>query len=258
MNKVVQEHKTSDEKAYFIRNVTKINNPSEFFELIGKTGSTVKCTSDGMAINHNIDISPLAYNEIGSSVFYDKFNELKKISDLHKRVGENFASNVPAERQEEFKNALNELNDLPQEQRREATANLLREYAPNNPISEEDFNKAWTQAETDVSKGLNKVINDLAQGSAMNDKKGQIDNSIQKLEEINPDQMNEEQKKQLDALKDFKELKDLSEKKLNGTINSQEEVKLIEQVEKCSRHRKEYFFSSSKFTQDGRNSKWCV
>ena len=59
MKDMLDKHKSSDEKAYFIRNLNKIENPTEFFELIGKTSSSVLCTADGLLINNNIVISPL-------------------------------------------------------------------------------------------------------------------------------------------------------------------------------------------------------
>ena len=58
---VENQVKTSDEKAYMIRNLIQIENPTNFFELIKKTRTTVGFTADGLVINDKIDISPHQY-----------------------------------------------------------------------------------------------------------------------------------------------------------------------------------------------------
>ncbi|CAF1330200.1 unnamed protein product [Adineta steineri] len=78
MSKILQEHPTSDKKAYMIRNLNKIENHTEFFELIGKTKSSVICTADGLAINDKIDIAREAYNDIGKAMFTEKLNQIGK------------------------------------------------------------------------------------------------------------------------------------------------------------------------------------
>jgi hypothetical protein len=81
----------SDKKAYFIRSVNKIENHSEFFELVYQTKSNVVCTADGLVINNNIEISPLAYNEIGKQIFKDRLNSIKIANDnLANKIGHNF------------------------------------------------------------------------------------------------------------------------------------------------------------------------
>lgn len=222
MTDMLANHKSSDEKAYFIRNLNKIENPTEFFELIGKTSSSVVCTADGLSINNNIVISPLAYNEICRAVFNDKLNQLLKFNDLPKRVGAEFMNEIPPEKQEEFKKGLEKIKDLPKNEQKEATKTLINQHSGQNKT--ESFDSSWDNARNTLNetnkKSINCLIDELGTGANQSE--------------------------------DFESLKSLSEKKINDTITPEEEVQLNQQMEKCSKHRKEYFFSSSQgeYTND--------
>jgi hypothetical protein len=73
----------SDEKAYCIRNVTRIEKPSEFFELLEKTASKVKFSADGLAINDTICTASEEFN----SIFKRAFNfRLKEIARMDQKI----------------------------------------------------------------------------------------------------------------------------------------------------------------------------
>jgi hypothetical protein len=89
-------------------------------------------------------------------VFNDRVNNLENANDVHKRVGERFYEQIEdPERREQFKNRLNEFNKMSNEDRKTATANLIKEFSPNNTLNDDAFNKAWNKAEENVSNASN-------------------------------------------------------------------------------------------------------
>ena len=229
MEKILNDHKTSDEKAYFIRNVNKIENPTEFFELIGKTSSTIRCTADGIAINDKIDISPESYNSIGKSVFDQKLNQLIKCTDMANSVGEDFLPDVPEDRRDEFKRRLEEASKLPQDQQKSETKKIIDEFSTGsqeetrnkrqqqefNKARDDKFNKNWKKAEKSFNDQFKEMIKTFDEG-------------------INSEH------------EDYNDLVDLSKKKIDGTITGPEQQKLDNIVKEGSKLRKEHFFESSK------------
>ena len=221
MEKMLKDnHKTSDEKAYFIRNVNQIENPTEFFELIGKTKSSVKCTADGLNINDKIDISPLAYNEIGSASFNEKINEIANYSNIPEKVGEELEIEIPEEKRTEYKNRLDAIKnngDLTPEQKKAATKNLVNEMAGKDLTDR--FDKTWNTCQKKLDDTIEHMFNPekgLNQG---------IEDPVQK--------------------QDFARLKELTIKKVNGTITEGEQLELDNKNKECARHRKEYLFRST-------------
>ncbi|UJR11289.1 hypothetical protein I4U23_015470 [Adineta vaga] len=227
MSKMLKEHETSDKKAYMIRNLNKIENRTEFFELIGKTKSSVVCTADGLAINDKIDIAPEAYNDIGKAVFTEKLNLIGKARDgfVHKKVMEEFDKFIPAENKEQFEAKLKDIENLPKEKQEEAIRNLVGKLGIAGGPTQEQFNNSWktvkTACEEKFNQNVEKMIGNLKEGSTGEENR--------------------------DATKeaDFKELEELAKKQLHGTITLEEQEKLQKQLVKCSNHRKEYFFKSS-------------
>ncbi len=216
---MLEKHETSDEKAYLIRNVNKIENPTEFFELISKTSSTVICTADGLVVNHNIELSPLAYNEIGKQMFNDRLNQISN-ADLANNVGVDFSEEIPVDKREKFRTELDEIKKLPYAKRKAATQELINEFSGGDDTKIKDlnqkFNEKWDKAQKELNGSLNKLITDFSQD------------------------VTDEAKE-----KDFHKLRELAIKRIEGTITLDERNEL-EKAAACSRHRKEYFFESSK------------
>jgi Skp family chaperone for outer membrane proteins len=227
MSKMLKEHSTSDEKAYMIRNLNKIENRTEFFELIGKTKSSVTCTADGLAINNMIDIAPEAYNDIGKAVFTEKLNLIGKARDgfLHEKVMEEFDKYISPEKREEFEAKLKSIENLPREKQEEAMKKLVKDFATTGSPTQKQLNDSWKTVETACEQKFNKNVEDMIG----NLKEGSTGDAAR-------DKIKED---------DFKELNELAKKQLHGTITPEEQEKLKKQLEKCSSHRKEYFFKSS-------------
>jgi hypothetical protein len=215
----LKNHKSSDEKAYFIRNVQKIDDPSEFFELIHKTGSTVICTADGIAVNGNIDMSPLNYNEMFKSAFNIQMDTLAK-TNIVDDVAKDFIKDVPESKQAMFEESLKEIAKLPYEKQAEATINLLKDSIDDPTDILLDFNTKLKNAEETLNGTISEMLNEsqLGQGQSAN-------------------------------RSDFNELEQLAKKKVYNTITEEETSKLQEYLEKCAKHRKEYFLNSSKFNE---------
>ena len=213
---------TSDDKAYMIRNLNRIKDPTEFFELIKKTGSTVGFKADGLTVNDKIDIPPEAYSEIGNAVFADKMNQITKhgAGALHEKLVEQFSRLVPEDQREAFQKGLEDVEKLPADQRKAAMKHHVNKFCNGANPSETAFDDAWKAADdafkSDVKKQIDKAVNGLSQGS------------------------NDPGKKQ-----DFEEVQKLMTKQAEGTITLEEQKQLQEQIQKCSHHRKEYFFKSS-------------
>ena len=222
MSKMVKEHATSDQKAYTIRNLNKIENPSEFFELINKTGSDVTCTADGIVVNNAIDIASEAYNEIGKVVFQDRLTQITRYqkSALHESLRQEFGQYIPSERKEDFETRLKDIESYSSNERRTEMRNLVEEFNGNASVTGEAFDTSWNKVEgalqSNIDKQITKMINNLQQGSTGVEQK-----------------------------KDFDDLKKLATKKINSGITAEEKQQLEQLADKCSQHRKQHFFQSS-------------
>ncbi|CAF1263281.1 unnamed protein product [Didymodactylos carnosus] len=227
MSKMLREHSTSDKKAYMIRNLNKIENRTEFFELIGKTISSVTCTADGLAINDKIDIAPEAYNDIGKAVFTEKLNQIGKARDgfLHDKVMKEFDKYISRDTREEFEAELKKIENLPREKQEEAVKKLVSRFGTAGGPTQEQFNDSWKTVKTACEEKFNENVKNMIG----NLKKGSTGDAAR-------DTIKED---------DFKELEELAKKQLHGTITPEEQEKLQKQLERCSSHRKEYFFKSS-------------
>lgn len=213
MKKMVDQNETSDKKAYMIRNVNQIKNPTEFFELAGKTASDVKFTADGMVFNGNIEISPKMYNQIGTTFFSEKLDQMSKT-----HPGDIIEETVPEGKKAEFKKGMEEVKKLPPEQQQEATKKLIGELR-GSPFSESEsrkFDAIYEQVKSEIKSSIDKLVEDFREGTT-------------------PDQQ-----------KDFDRLKELNQKQFDGTLTPDERQQLDEQMAKCARHRKEYFMNSAK------------
>lgn len=211
----------SDQKAYMIRNLNRIKDPTEFFELIKKTKSDVRFTADGLAVNDKIDISPAAYNDIGDAVFIDKTNQNKKYANgiFAREIKTQFDPHVLVERREAFHKGLDDIAMLPAHERETALKNFLKLHLDGD-LPDQTFNDAWEEADT----------------AFKNDVKKQIDNAVEGLQQgIKEPEQNG----------DFDKINELMTKEANGSITLEEKENLQEQMKKCSRHRKEYIFQSS-------------
>lgn len=219
----MEKHSDStDKKAYLIRNLNRIEDRTEFFELIRSTDSKVTCTPDGLSINDKITIAPEAYSQIGKSVFNDKIQQISEYqkSDFTKQLTKQFNSSVPADRREEFQNRLKEVQNLPEDQQRAEVRRIVNELRGNGPaLGDQQFENSWNTAATkcqqDVNTEITNLVNNLKEGTGEN------------------------------AQEDFNRLKNLAVRKLEGTITDNEQKQLQEQVDKCSRHRKENFFQTT-------------
>ncbi|CAM4827068.1 unnamed protein product [Rotaria magnacalcarata] len=231
MSRMLAEHSTSDQKAYMIRNLNKIENPTEFFELIRKTRSTVTCTADGLTVNNMIDISPLSYNDIGKAVFIEKFNQISKSESaaLHSSFMDEFDQYIPDENKENFESRLENIKTLPVEQQRETMRNLVNELTAGGGPPQEAFDASWNRAQTayrdNLDQQVNEMIGHLQQGSTG---PGQED--------------------------DFTQLGDLARRQMHGVATPEEQKELQQQLDKCTNHRKEYFFKSSAIHRDDANN----
>lgn len=215
--------KTSDQKAYMIRNLIQIEDPTEFFELIKKTGSTVRFTADGLNVNDKIDISPRAYNDIGKTVLLDKLNQIKIYANgaLHDGLTEEFSKYVPEERREQFEQGLKRIEKLPANERKAALQRHINEYTnENNRPSQDQFDKAWEKVDKKVNDNIKHQILKETKGLQQGCEEGQKAADFEKLRE--------------DMFKD-----------INGTLGPNENDQFQDQIKKCAQHRKEYFFSSS-------------
>ena len=161
---MMAEHSSSsDEKAYLIRNLNQIEDRTEFFELIKKTGSEVKCTADGLSIDDKHPISPRSYNEIGRAVLLDKLNQIEqsKESILHKNLMNQFENEVPAQNREEFERRLEDIKSLPADQQKEAIKQLIVELKDADKLDDQRFNAAWSQVQegcdTDMDEQMAKI-----------------------------------------------------------------------------------------------------
>jgi hypothetical protein len=201
----------------YICNVIQIKDPIEFFELIVETNSTIKCTADGLTINNNIDISPLAYNMIGVAAFENSINQLKLIC-MPNIVHKSFGAYVPKDRQKEFLERLKQAKQLPVANQKEEVKKIIKEFSTDD-LDEKKFDKLWEKAEVQRNRKIEKVFKDFSEGN-------NSENHTNKA--------------------DFEELKSLYKKKLSGeSLTQEEQLRLDEQRKKCTRHRKGYFFESS-------------
>ena len=222
MSKMLKEHASSDQKAYMIRNLNKIENPSEFFELIKKTGSDVTCTADGIVVNNAIDIASEAYNEIGKVVFQDRLEQITRYrkSALHEILMQEFDQYIPPDEVKDFEKRLKDIESYSPDVRENEMRKLVEEFNGNASVTGEAFDVSWNKDErafrTDMDKQINKMINNLQQGST-----GAEQN------------------------RDFDDLKKLATKQIKNTIRPEEKQELEQLADKCSRHRKQNFFRSS-------------
>lgn len=278
MTATMEAHSQPGQKIFLIRNLKKLHNPTEFFELIKKTGSTVVCTADGMAINNQIDILPEAYNDIGKAVYQDRMGQFKEYekSMFQKRMMEKFAKNVPTDKVKEFEEKLAKIKNLPASERKEATRKLVQNYATNANAQGPTFDNSWKDAmgsvQTDVNGEFDKMLKQFKQGTSL----GKLEKDFEKIEQdfkkqeskfMQQKQPTAQQTQQYNTQKtdfqekerqflqqkanlqqqqnDFDEMEKLGKMKLHGTITPEDEQRLNQYVDKCSRHRKEYFFQTS-------------
>lgn len=214
MKKMVGQNETSDEKAYMIRNVNQIKNPTEFFELASKTATDVKFTADGMVFNGNIQMSPLMYNQIGTTFFSEKIDQISKLNP-----GETFEGEVPEGKRAEFKKGMEDVKKLPPEEQKEATKKLIGELRGGelNERESQEFDAKYEKAKSDIKSSIDTLVEEFGEGTTPEQKA------------------------------DFDKLKELNQKRADGvTLSPDEQRQLDEQMAKCARHRKEYFMSSSK------------
>ena len=220
---VENQGKTSDQKAYMIRNLIQIEDRTEFFELIKKTGSTVGFTADGLNVNDWIGIPSRAYNDIGKTVLLDKLNQIKIYANgaLHDGFTEGFSRYIPEEKREQFEQGLKKIEKLSLNERKAALQKHINEYtSENDRPSQNQFDEAWDK--------VNKKVKDNIKYQILKETKG-----LQ--------QGCEEGRK----VADFEELREDMFKDINGTLRLDEKGQFQGQIKKCSQHRKEYFFSSS-------------
>ncbi|CAF4106818.1 unnamed protein product, partial [Adineta steineri] len=176
MSKILQEHPTSDKKVCMIRNLNKIENHTEFFELIGKTKSSVICTADGLAINDKIDIAREAYNDIGKAVFTEKLNQIGKARDgfLHEKVIEEFGKNISPDKKKEFEAKLKNIENLPREKQKELIRKLVSDFGTAGGPMQEQFNDSWKT----VKKACEEKFNQNVQKLTENLKKGSTGDAV--------------------------------------------------------------------------------
>jgi hypothetical protein len=167
-----------------------------------------------MAINSKLDISPEAYNQIGKNAFDSRINQIMNTSsNVSTQVGEGYIENVPEGQRENFRTRLEEIKNLPVDQQKDATRQLLRDFR----VEAQDFETNWDKARANLNKEFDKMFEDIGRAGTR------------------PEQR-----------QDFDRLKELSQKKIDGTITPEETIELNEKREQCAKHRKEYLFSSSK------------
>ncbi|CAF4413521.1 unnamed protein product, partial [Adineta steineri] len=151
-----------------IRNLTKIENHTALFELIGKTKSSVICTADGLAINDKIDIAREAYNDIDKAVFAEKLNQIGKARDgfLQEKVMKEFGKDISPDNIENFQTELINIKNLPGEQQEQAIRNLVRNFG--GP-TQEQFDNSWRTVEEACEEKFNqnvqKITENLKEGS---------------------------------------------------------------------------------------------
>lgn len=250
---MMAEHSgSSDERAYLIRNLNQIEDRTEFFELIQKTNSTVKCTADGLTINDKIDqLSPQAYNEIGRAAFQGKVNQLEnsKESITEKNISKQFRQSVPAAQREEFDRRLQEMENLPLDQRKQATRQLLAEINGAGNLNNEAFERKWAQVEAgyngDIDKQVKKALTELRAGGTQPEPE-EDPTRVATLERRETDGIiTEDERKELNKRRDFTRVKQLEIKKLNGTITDTEQQERDQRLHRYYQDRKEHFFQSS-------------
>jgi hypothetical protein len=260
MSSVLRDHNTendSDQRAYVIRNLNRIENRTEFFELVAKDKSTVKFNADRIAINSAIDISPENYNNICKSVFIDGLNKMNafKNQNSSKIIQNKFLEKIPVEDKENFQNELKEIEKLPLAEQKDA----LKKILPG--MSDQDFNQTWESTESEITKNIKEDSQKLIKNLKAGVLESSIESSFEEVSKLppanqkaefrrlNPRMSDEEIEKSWNkkkAFDNFKKLEDLTEKSINGTITDNEKAELKNVMDECSRHRKENFFSSSK------------
>ena len=252
----MKEHKTSDEKAYMIRSLNKIENRTEFFELINK--NRITCTPDGLNVDNNIDIAPEAYNQIGTSVVKDRLVQIERYKEaaFEKSMAKELSEGIPTERRDAFNERMKTVMELPSEERKEAMRQVIREFRGEQAVQGDQFDRKWTRveenAQADVRKQVNKMVNNM-EAKFQDDRERQaFERRIREYEQREANNtITPEERQELQRRRDFEELKNLSQRKVDGTILPEEEERLKNQIEKCARHRKEHFFQSSADHREG-------
>lgn len=267
MSKMMIAHATSHEKVYMVKSLEKIENRTEFFELISKTGTIVSCTSNGLNVDNNIHIAPEAYNQIGTAVIKDKLVQIKKYNTTAwaKIIIKEFSKNLPSAKGSKFNERLRPIMELPFDKRKQAIKEVLREINGDKSVKGDLFDKAWEKikrdAENDVDKQITKMIKNMKGDFENLSERKAFKIRIQELQVKLNDKtitMEEEQELQrrlqelenrnnfeVERERDFDELKRLCKKKVSDEITYTEEENLATQIKKCARHRKEHFFKSS-------------
>ncbi|KAE9548231.1 hypothetical protein FO519_008556, partial [Halicephalobus sp. NKZ332] len=209
---MASEYKTMDEKAYFIRNVRQVDDPTMFFEAISKSEATVRCTADGLVVSpecaSEIKLHARAYNQIGD--YTGKIEEIKK--DQIRAVSDKYSEQIPSDQQGEFKKDLENIASKDIKERPEAIKKLFTEkYGIDNV----NTNEVQNTMNVRVDKALSEKI---------------------KI----PEEMSDDAKTDLDNLRKLKA------QELKGVEMDENNRREIAELEtKCEAHRKEHFFKTS-------------
>uniref|UniRef100_A0A914Y6M5 DUF4781 domain-containing protein n=1 Tax=Panagrolaimus superbus TaxID=310955 RepID=A0A914Y6M5_9BILA len=209
-DKMLEVHDTSDEKAYMIRNLNQIENKNEFFELINRNGSFVRCTADGLNIDHEIDLHPKAYNAIGKDVINSKINVIEQTTKAALKKSLKSVAGIDLTENSEVDTLLEKIVNGPIEHREEAVKSLLQKYNIDQ--------KSWDNA----MNTFNKTLDDEVTRLITNMKSGAS---------------GEEQ--------NLGRLKELGLKQIKGELSMDEKKEMNGVIEKCSFNRKNQFFETT-------------